>query len=31
MDESIKCLVESANLPISVIIIGIGDEDFDGM
>lgn len=31
MEETIKCLVESANLPLSVVIIGIGDEDFDGM
>ena len=31
MNETLKCLSESANLPLSVIIIGIGDEDFNGM
>lgn len=31
MEETIKHLAESANLPLSVIIIGIGDEDFESM
>ena len=31
MDETIKSLVESSYLPISVIIIGIGEADFSLM
>ena len=31
MDETINSLVESSYLPISVIIIGIGDADFSNM
>ena len=31
MDETIDSLVEASYLPISVIIIGIGDADFTNM
>jgi len=30
-DETVDCIVESSGLPISIIIIGIGDANFDAM
>ena len=31
MDEVIKLLIECANLPLSVVIVGIGNEEFEKM
>lgn len=31
MDETKKCIVQSSHLPMSIIIIGIGDGDFTNM
>lgn len=31
MEATINCFIESANLPLSVIIIGVGDADFKNM
>jgi len=31
MDETIKLLIEATSLPLSVIIIGVGNEDFSDM
>ena len=31
MDQVIKLIIQSAKLPLSVIIIGVGDEDFEKM
>lgn len=31
MDAVIKLLINCANLPLSVIIIGVGDEEFEKM
>jgi len=31
MDETIKCIIKCWNLPLSIIIIGIGDADFTNM
>ncbi|OMJ89294.1 hypothetical protein SteCoe_8591 [Stentor coeruleus] len=31
MDETISCIVEASNLPMSIIIIGVGNADFTSM
>jgi len=31
MDETIDCIVQSSSLPVSIIIIGVGNADFSGM
>jgi hypothetical protein len=31
MDETIDCIVEGSYLPLSIIIVGIGNEDFSNM
>jgi len=31
MEETINCLIESSHLPLSIIIVGIGNEDFSKM
>ena len=31
MDETINCIVEGSYLPLSIIIVGIGNEDFSNM
>jgi len=31
MEESTNCLIESADLPLSVIIVGVGNADFGNM
>lgn len=31
MEATIQLLVDSSELPVSVLIIGVGDDDFDSM
>ena len=31
MDKTIVSIVDSAHLPLSIIIIGVGNEDFSNM
>jgi len=31
MEETIKCIIKCWNLPLSIIIVGIGDADFTNM
>lgn len=31
MDESIKQIVQGADLPLSILIVGVGDNDFGNM
>ena len=31
MEESIKTIVNASNLPLSILIIGVGDDDFTAM
>lgn len=31
MDESVECIIQASHLPLSIIIIGIGDANFDNM
>lgn len=31
MDETVAAIVEASYLPISLIIVGVGDADFDQM
>ena len=31
MEATIKLLVDSCSLPMSVLIVGVGDDDFDAM
>ena len=31
MEETIRCIIECWDLPLSIIIIGIGEEDFSNM
>ncbi|OMJ79714.1 hypothetical protein SteCoe_20190 [Stentor coeruleus] len=31
MDETIACIVEASNLPMSIIIVGVGNADFTSM
>ena len=31
MDKTIASIVDSAHLPMSIIIIGVGNEDFSNM
>jgi hypothetical protein len=31
MENTINCLIQSAKLPLSIIIVGIGSEDFTKM
>ena len=31
MKETIDCIVELSKYPVSIIIIGVGDEDFENM
>ena len=31
MDETIKLIVRGADLPLSIIIVGVGNEDFTKM
>jgi len=31
MEQSINCLIKSAFLPLSVIIVGVGKADFNNM
>lgn len=31
MDETIRLIVKGADLPLSIIIVGVGNEDFSNM
>ena len=31
MENTINCLIQSAKLPLSIIIVGIGNADFEKM
>lgn len=31
MDETIRLIVQGADLPLSILIVGVGDEDFGNM
>ena len=31
MDETIRLIVQGADLPLSILIVGVGDDDFGNM
>ena len=31
MDETIRLIVRGADLPLSILIVGVGDDDFGNM